>query len=63
MAVTKIIPIRTTIGKSVDYICNPSKTENGAFVHSENCFPKTASVEFSFLLDRQEQEETPSADI
>lgn len=50
MAVTKIIPIRTTIGKSVDYICNPSKTENCAFVHSENCFPKTASVEFSFLL-------------
>lgn len=50
MAVTKIIPIRTTIGKSVDYICNPSKTENCAFVYSENCFPKTASVEFSFLL-------------
>ncbi len=50
MAITKIIPIRTTIGKSVDYICNPNKTENCAFVYSENCFPKTASVEFSFLL-------------
>ena len=50
MAVTKIIPIRTTIGKSIAYICNPSKTENCAFVYSENCFPKTASVEFSFLL-------------
>lgn len=50
MAVTKIIPIRTTIGKSIDYICNPSKTENCAYVYSENCFPKTASVEFSFLL-------------
>lgn len=50
MAVTKIIPIRTTIGKLIDYICNPSKTENCAYVYSENCFPKTASVEFSFLL-------------
>lgn len=50
MAVTKIIPIRTTIGKSIAYICNPNKTENCAFVYSENCFPKTASVEFSFLL-------------
>ena len=54
MAVTKIIPIRTTTGKSIDYICNPNKTENCAFVHSENCFPKTASVEFSFYL-RQAQ--------
>lgn len=54
MAITKIIPIRTTIGKSVDYICNPSKTENCAFVYSENCFPKTASVEFAFYL-RQAQ--------
>ena len=50
MAITKIIPFRTTIGKSVAYICNPNKTENCAFVYSENCFPKTASVEFSFLL-------------
>ena len=50
MAVTKIIPIRTTIGELIDYICNPSKTENCAYVYSENCFPKTASVEFSFLL-------------
>lgn len=50
MAITKIIPIRTTIGKSIDYICNPDKTENCAFVYSENCFPKTASIEFSFLL-------------
>lgn len=50
MAITKIIPIRTTIGKSIAYICNPNKTENCAFVYSENCFPKTASVEFSFYL-------------
>lgn len=54
MAITKIIPIRTTIGKSIDYICNPNKTENCAFVYSENCFPKTASVEFEFYL-RQAQ--------
>lgn len=54
MAITKIIPIRTTIGKSIAYICNPNKTENCAFIYSENCFPKTASVEFDFYL-RQAQ--------
>ncbi len=50
MAITKIIPIRATIHKSIDYICNPSKTENCAYIHSENCFPQTAAVEFDFYL-------------
>ena len=50
MAVTKIIPIRTTIDKSIDYICNPNKTENCAYIYSQNCFPQTASVEFEFYL-------------
>ncbi|MFI3255321.1 MAG: relaxase/mobilization nuclease domain-containing protein, partial [Eubacteriales bacterium] len=55
MAYTKIIPIRSTIGKSVDYICDPTKTDHCAYIYSEKCFPKTAEVEFEFLL-RQAQE-------
>ncbi|MFI3255442.1 MAG: relaxase/mobilization nuclease domain-containing protein [Eubacteriales bacterium] len=55
MAYTKIIPIRNTIGKSVDYICDPTKTDHCAYIYSEKCFPKTAEVEFEFLL-RQAQE-------
>lgn len=52
MAVTKIIPIHTTIDKSIAYICNPNKTEQCLFVHSENCFPQTASIEFDMLLHK-----------
>jgi len=48
MAVTKIIPVRTTIENSISYICNPDKTESCLYVHSENCFPETAAVEFKF---------------
>ncbi|MFI3238623.1 MAG: relaxase/mobilization nuclease domain-containing protein [Lachnospiraceae bacterium] len=54
MAVTKIIPIHTTIDKSITYICNASKTEQCLYIHSENCFPQTASIEFDFLY-RQAQ--------
>ena len=50
MAVTKIIPVRSTIEKSIDYICNPAKTDGGFFVHSEHCAPQTAALEFQNLL-------------
>jgi hypothetical protein len=52
MAVTKIIPIRTTISNSVDYICNPNKTDDRLLVHSENCFPHTAGLEFKHYLSQ-----------
>jgi hypothetical protein len=50
MAVTKIIPIRTTLQNSVDYICNPDKTDDRLLVHSENCYPNTAGLEFEHYL-------------
>lgn len=59
MAITKILPIHTTINKSIDYICNPDKTENCAFVSYGNCFEKTAAVEFQFLLDRADNQRAP----
>jgi len=52
MAVTKIIPIRTTIQNSVNYICNPDKTDGSLLIHSENCFPKTAGLEFQHYLNQ-----------
>ncbi len=54
MAVTKIIPIRSTIEKSVAYITNGNKTGDCLYVSSEHCVPETAAVEFQFLLDRAE---------
>jgi hypothetical protein len=46
MAVTKILPIRVTIEKSVDYICNPDKTDGSLYIHSEHCVPQTAALTF-----------------
>ncbi len=50
MAVTKIIPIRSTIEKSIAYICNPVKTDSLRYVHSEHCTPPTAAFEFQHYL-------------
>ena len=50
MAVTKIIPIRSTIQKSVDYICNPDKTDGSLLIHTEDCFQQTAGLTFHHHL-------------
>ena len=50
MAVTKIKPIKNTINKSIDYICNPHKTDECKYIYSENCFPETAATEFEIYL-------------
>ncbi|MDL2218358.1 relaxase/mobilization nuclease domain-containing protein [Christensenellaceae bacterium OttesenSCG-928-M15] len=52
MAVTKIIPIRVTIEKSIDYICNPKKTDDLFFIHSEHCVPQTAALTFQHHLNQ-----------
>jgi len=52
MAVTKIIPIRVTIEKSVDYICNPKKTGDLLYIHSEHCVPQTAALTFQHHLNQ-----------
>ena len=52
MAVTKIIPIRVTIEKSVDYICNPDKTNELLYIHSEHCVPQTAALTFQHHLNQ-----------
>lgn len=52
MAATKIIPIRVTIEKSVDYICNPAKTDGGLYIYSEHCVPQTAALTFHHHLSQ-----------
>ena len=48
MAVTKIMPIRATVQKAVDYICNPDKTNDKLYIDSSNCSPNGADIEFGF---------------
>lgn len=57
MAYTRIHAIKATVQKSVDYICNPDKTEGELLVSSFSCSPKYAGYEFKAALS-----ETKSSD-
>ena len=47
MAITKIHAIKSTVGKSVAYICNPHKTDNRILVDTFACGIETAASDFS----------------
>ena len=51
MAYTKIHAIKTTVDKSIDYICNPAKTDDKIFISSFACAPETAAIDFKYTLD------------
>lgn len=46
MAVTKIHPIKTTLKKAIDYICNVDKTDNEIYVTTHLCSRENAHKEF-----------------
>ena len=54
MATSKLIPMHKNIGKTIakcladrtDYVKNPNKTDNGKFVSSYECDPRTVQGEF-----------------
>ena len=60
MAVTRIIPIRGSKGRSVirslaertDYVKNPDKTENGSLVYAYGCTPQLVAAEFALSKQR-----------
>ncbi|MBO0468530.1 relaxase/mobilization nuclease domain-containing protein [Enterococcus plantarum] len=52
MAATKIHPIKVTLKKAIDYICNPAKTDGEVLISSFNCSHKTAALEFQLTLDQ-----------
>ncbi len=51
MAYTKIHAIKATVDKSIDYICNPDKTDEKIFISSFACSPETAAIDFKYTLD------------
>lgn len=55
MAITKIHAIQTTVNKAVDYICNPSKTDESILISSFGCSPQTAAYDFKFALSKTNQ--------
>ena len=52
MAVTKIHPIKSTLKKALDYICNPSKTDEKILISSFGCVPETADIEWEYTLSQ-----------
>ena len=46
MAVTKIHPIKTTLKKAIDYICNGDKTDDEVYVTTHLCSRENAHKEF-----------------
>lgn len=46
MAITKIHPIKTTVNLSIDYICDPAKTDEEILISSHACGYKTAALQF-----------------
>ena len=52
MAYTKIHAVTATVGKAVDYICNPDKTDASILISSYGCSPQTAVYDFQFALSK-----------
>lgn len=48
MAITKTHPIKSTLKKAIDYICNPVKTDEKLLVSSFGCAAETADIEFAW---------------
>ncbi len=61
MAYTKIHAITATVSKAVDYICNPSKTDEGILISSYGCSPETAAYDFKFALSKTSQSDPNKA--
>lgn len=48
MAITKTHPIKSTLKKALDYICNPAKTDGKLLVSTFGCAAETADIEFAW---------------
>lgn len=51
MAITKLHPISSTLGKALDYISNPEKTDEGILVSGYACTTETAYQEFEITRE------------
>lgn len=52
MAISKLMPIKSTLDKAIDYILNPEKTDNGLLVSSFGCSPETADIEMKITGEK-----------
>lgn len=52
MAITKIRAVKHTVGKSITYIGNDLKTENGEYISTFGCAYETAELEFDLTAQQ-----------
>jgi len=52
MAYTKIHAVTATVGKAIDYICDPDKTDQNILISSFGCSPETATYDFKLALSK-----------
>ena len=60
MAVTKIHPVKATLGRAVNYIINPKKTNEYALVDAIGCSPETAEFDFKSAIRFATEVEHPN---
>lgn len=51
MAITKIHPIKATVNKAIEYICNPDKTDESIYISAFACAAETAAYDFKYTID------------
>ncbi len=51
MAYTKIHAIKATVDKTIEYICNPDKTDEQIYISSYACAHETVAINFKYTLD------------
>ena len=52
MSITRIHAIKATVKRSVDYICNPKKTDSGLLVYAFGTEPSHAALSFQKALEK-----------
>lgn len=52
MAIAKIHAVKSTLGKSIEYIGNDLKTENGEYISTFGCAYETAELEFELTAQQ-----------
>ena len=55
MSITRIHAIKATVKRSVDYICNPDKTDSGILIYSFGTEPSHAAISFQKTLDKTDK--------
>lgn len=60
MAITRIHAVKATVQKTINYICNPSKTNGELLISSYATSPKTAHYDFKYALSKSKGNSEPN---